>query len=88
MPKLIYDEKELTNVSDIAKGFNDFFSDNGITPSENLGNVELDTIAQVTFNPATIFLTPVTHNECSRIIKNLKCTRQGLLLTSGTADTF
>ena len=32
----------------------------------------------MTFNPATIFVTPVTHDECSRIIKNLKCTRQGL----------
>ena len=44
--KLIYDEKELTNDSDKANGFNDFFSGIGKRPNENSGNVNnIDPIA-------------------------------------------
>ena len=76
--KLIYDEKELTNDSELANSFNNFFSGNGKNLSENLSNVNFDPIAPVTFYPAKFFLIPVTHNECSHIIENLKCTGQDL----------
>lgn len=71
-----YNENEISNDQEIADIFNKYFSEIGLKLDENLPNPQLSPIDEIRTNPESISLNPVSVDEISKIILNLKPSKQ------------
>ena len=68
-------DTEVTDDHEIANKFADYFSNIGAHLENDLHQNELSPTANIDRNPHSFYLFPVTSNECSTVISNLKLTR-------------
>ena len=74
--KLISNDREITNNSEIAEIFNDYFSQIATALDSSLPNSPIDPLTYVKPNlTASLHLTPTTADECSDLISELKLTK-------------
>ena len=71
-------DTEITESIDIANKFADYFSNIGVNLENNLYQNDSSPTANIDRNPHSFYLFPVTSNECSNVISNLKLTRTHL----------
>ena len=74
--KLVINNIEHTDQFEIAEIFNKYFSEVAMYLENNLPHNNINPLQLISNNQNSIFLAPVTPNECSIIIKNLKLTKQ------------
>ena len=79
LDRVIYRNAEYTEQSDIARIFNDYFSNVAIELQSRLPPSQIDPLASMNpSNPHTLLLNPITPDECSLIITHLKLTKQSI----------
>ena len=71
---IFYNNIEYTDNESIANLFNEFFVSVARELDENLPTTDIDPLMYVRPNSSSFSLTPVTHEECSKIILNLNNT--------------
>ena len=75
--RIIHDNCEFINNDEIAEMFNQYFCQIAKNLDSELPQNNLDPIGFITSHcPSSMFLTPVSVDECSNLIKNLKNTKQ------------
>ena len=72
--EFLYNESKLSNEYDIARGFNEFFTNIGPLLANNIKSFPLTAsdLLKSRDIPHSFFLEPTTHTEVSKIIDNLK----------------
>ena len=73
--RLLDEDSELTDCSDIVNKFADFFNSIGNDLDLNLPTSTLSPLNSIDYNPRTFYIFPVTLMECEQIISKLKITK-------------
>ena len=75
---LLFNNIEHVDAHNIAKIFNEYFSKVPNTLNSNIPPSDTDPLSYVNFNQSSIFLHPVSNEECSSVIRSLKNSKTGL----------
>ena len=75
---IIFDNVEHFDSNNISRIFNEYFSNIAKNLDNSLPNNNIDPLAHVQQNNASIFLTPISVEECTKVIKSLPAKRANI----------
>ena len=74
---ILFNNVEITDEFDIAQLFNSFFTGVATELESNIPASNIDPLNLMSRVDASLFLYPVSVNECTKVIENLKLTKTG-----------